>query len=243
MTDLQPQGPPEQPIAGAVKEEGSQVAATAVDQGRQAATAAAEAGTQVAGAGADGVRQVASEAASQAGQVTRQATEQARDLAQQAQTQLREQAGTQAQKAAGGLRDVSQQVRALSEGRSDEAGIAADSARQLAQKIETLAGRIDERGFDGTVEDLRDFARRRPGLFLLGAAAAGFAVSRLGRGLQVVQEQEPSAPATGSAPTDDAPTDAAPVPGAVAAYPPDTVADPPPAPVPPVATAPTMGGW
>ena len=196
MTDREPSQ-----VAGAAKEEGSQVASTAVDQGRQTASAAADAGSQVAGAGIDGARQVATDAAQQAGEVTRLATDQARDLVEQAQSQLREQAGTQAQKAAGGLRDVSSQVRALSEGRADQAGIAADGARQLAQKIDTLAARIDERGFDGTVEDLRDLARRRPGLFLLGAAAAGFAVSRLGRGLQVVQEQESSpAPRAATAP-------------------------------------------
>jgi len=238
MTDLQPSQ-----VAGTVKDEGSQVASTAKDQGKQAATAAAEAGGQVAGAGADGVRQVASEAASRAGEVTRQATEQTRDLVQQAQSQLREQAGSQAQRAAGGLRDVGQQVRALSEGRSDQAGVAADAARQLAEKIDELAGRLDERGFDGTVDDLRQFARQRPGLFLLGAAATGFAVTRLGRGLQVAQQAQSPSPA-GSA---DAGTTVPP------AVPVETMADPlddpleDPRPDPtipsPAGTSPTIGGW
>jgi hypothetical protein len=212
MTDGQPSQ-----VAGAAKEEGSQVASTAVDQGKQTASAAADAGSQVVGAGAEGARQVAAEAAGQAGEVTRQATEQARDFAQQAQSQLRDQAGTQAQRAASGLRDVGQQVRALSEGRSDEAGVAADAARQVAEKIDALAGRIDERGFEGTVDDLREFARRRPGLFLLGAAATGFAVTRLGRGLQASQQAQqaqqggpPAQPAAPPPPAVAAPTIEAP---------------------------------
>ncbi len=236
-------------VAGTVKDEGAQVASTAVDQGKQTASAAAEAGSQVAGAGAEGVRQVASEAATQAGEVTRQATEQARDLVQQAQTQLRDQAGTQAQRAAGGIRDVGQQVRALSEGRSDQAGIAADAARQLADKLDQLAVRLDQRGFEGTVDDVRELARRRPGLFLLGAAATGFAVTRLGRGLQVVQQAQPSQ-SQPSAPTPSAPVgfDAAPSTGRMA-DPLDGLADDPPAvddptlPSTPVGTSPTIGGW
>ena len=244
MTDLHSGPGPERPserAAGAVKEEGSQVTSTAAEQGRQTASAAAEAGSQVAEAGVEGVRQVASEAASQAGQVTRQATDQARDLAQQAQTQIRDQAGNQTKRAASGLRDVSQQVRALSDGRGEEAGIAADAARQLAEKIEQLAGRIDERGFEGTVEDLRGFARRRPGLFLLGAAVAGFAATRLGRGLQVAGQAQPASPsADGSGPR-DVPTSAT-----AAAFPADTLVGPAPEstmPPPSGQDAPVIGGW
>jgi hypothetical protein len=128
--------------------------------------------------------------------VTKQASDQAREFVEQAQSRFQEQAASQAQKAAGGLRDVSQQVRALSEGKAENAGFAADGARQIADKIGELAGRVDERGFDGTVEDLRQLARRRPGLFLLSAAATGFVVGRLGRGLQAANQQS-SAPADG----------------------------------------------
>ena len=129
-------------------------------------------------------------------EVTRQATDQARQFVGEAQSQLKEQASSQTQRAAGGLADVGRQIRALSEGRSDSAGVAADAARQLADKIEELAERIEQRGFDGTVEDLRSFARRRPGMFLLSAAATGFVVGRLGRGAQAAQQAE-SSPTTG----------------------------------------------
>jgi len=93
----------------------------------------------------------------------------------------------------------------------------------------------DERGLEGTVEDLRQFARRRPGLFLMGAAVAGFAVSRLGRGLQVVQQQ--GSPT--SSPTGDGYS-----PPAAAAYPTDIPDDAAPAPIPTTPAAQTtIGGW
>jgi len=176
------------------KEEAAQVASTAAKQGKQTVSAAAQAATQTSGTAAEGAKQVASEAAQQVTEVTRQASDQARELVGQAQTQLREQAASQTQRAAVGLSDVGRQIRALGEGQPDEAGFAADGARQIADKIEELAGRLEQRGFDGAVEDLRDFARRRPGMFLLSAAATGFVVGRLGRGMQVAQQPPGAAP-------------------------------------------------
>ena len=178
------------------KDEATQVASTAVDQGKQTASVAADAAGQTAATAADGAKQVASEAAQQITDVTRQATDQARELVGQAQSQLHEQATAQTQRAASGLADVGRQLKALGDGRTDEAGIAGDAARQLADKVEQIAGRIEQRGFDGTVEDLKTFARRRPALFLLSAAATGFVVGRLGKGAQAAQGDG----ATGSTP-------------------------------------------
>jgi hypothetical protein len=190
-------GSPPEPTHVA-KEQATQIASTAVDQGRQTAGAAAGAAGQAVGTATEGAKQVASEAAQQAGRVTQQAADQARDLVTQAQTQLHDQAQTQTQRAADGLTDVSGKIRALSEGRVDQAGFAADTARQLADKVEELAGRIQQRGFDGTVADLRSFARRRPGMFLLSAAAGGFVVGRLGRGAQVGEDGSSGRPAAGA---------------------------------------------
>ena len=198
------------------KDEATQVASTAVDQGKQTASVAADAASQTAATAADGAKQVASEAAQQVTEVTRQATDQARELVGQAQSQLHEQATTQTQRAASGLADVGRQLKALGDGRTDEAGFAGDAARQLADKVEEIAGRIEERGFDGTVEDLKTFARRRPALFLLSAAATGFVVGRLGKGAQAAQGDG----ATGSAP--------APVPASVPAMATPTLPEPAP---------------
>jgi uncharacterized phage infection (PIP) family protein YhgE len=196
MTDTRqydgPSGAPSPGTTEAVKDEATQVASTAVEQGKQTASVATEAAGQTAATAAEGAKQVASEAAQQVTEVTRQATDQARELVGQAQNQLHEQATTQTQRAAEGLADVGRQIRALSDGQPDRAGFAADAARQLADKVEELAGRIEQRGFDGALDDLRTFARRRPGAFLLSAAATGFVVGRLGKGAKTAQGSESS---------------------------------------------------
>jgi hypothetical protein len=206
MTDIrqftEPSGPGDDGPGAkeAAKDEATQVASTAVEQGKQTVSVAADAAGQTAATAADGAKQVASEAAQQVTEVTRQATEQARELVGQAQSQLHEQATTQTQRAAGGLADVGRQIRALSDGQTDQAGLAADAARQLAEKVEEIAGRLEQRGFDGAVDDLTSFARRRPGMFLVSAAATGFLVGRLGRGAQVAKETDTSTASPSSTP-------------------------------------------
>lgn len=120
--------------------------------------------------------------------MTKQASTQARDFVGQVQVQVRDQANAQTQRASAGLKDVSRQLRGLAEGQPRGGGFAESGARQVAEKIEELANRLDERGLEGTVDDVRRFARQRPGLFLLGATASGFLVARLGRGLKAAQE-------------------------------------------------------
>jgi hypothetical protein len=165
--------------ATAVKEQASEAASTAV----------AKSG-EVAGAATEGARQVASEASRQAGQLTQEALTSARTLVGEATGSLREQAGQQTERAASGLRTLSDQVRALAEGRADEAGAAGDYARQAGEKLQQVAERLESGGIEGALSDLQGFARRRPGVFLLGAAAAGFAVGRLVRGAQAANASD-----------------------------------------------------
>jgi len=66
-------------------------------------------------------------------------------------------------------------------------------ARQASGEVQRFAQRIDERGFDGLVDDLQSFARRRPGAFLLGAAVTGFATGRLLRGARDAASDDDSA--------------------------------------------------
>jgi hypothetical protein len=159
-------------------------ASDAKEQAKETATAAVAKTGEVAGTATEGARQVASEATRQAGELTKEAAAQVRSLASEATGQLREQAGQQTQRAASGLRSLSEQVRALSDGRPEEAGAAGDYVRQAGDKLQDVAQRLDEGGLDGLFEDLQGFARRRPGLFLIGAAAAGFAAGRVLRGAQ-----------------------------------------------------------
>jgi hypothetical protein len=154
------------------------------DQASEAASTAMAKTGEVAGTATEGARQVASEASRQAGQLAQEALSSARTLVGEATGSLREQAGQQTERAASGLRSLSDQVRALAEGRTEEAGAAGDYARQAGEKLQHVADRLESGGLEGALSDLQSFARRRPGVFLLGAVAAGFAVGRLARGAQ-----------------------------------------------------------
>jgi hypothetical protein len=54
-------------------------------------------------------------------------------------------------------------------------------AEQAAEWLDTSASYIEDRGIEGLAADVVDFARRRPGVFLAGAAVVGFGVGRLVR--------------------------------------------------------------
>ena len=155
------------------------VASTAAEQTGHVATRAVEGGKWVAAVGQDEARQVASTAAEQVGQVAGEVGTQARNLIEESKTQLHAQAQTQTDQIATKLRTLGDQVQALVEGRTEDAGPLGDYARQAAQTVSHVANRVEDRGFDGIVEDVQRFARRRPGTFLLGAAVAGFGIGRL----------------------------------------------------------------
>lgn len=127
-------------------------------------------------------RNVAGTAKDQAGRVADEAREQGRNLMQQAASEAKQQAHGQTQRAAGVAQSIAGQFRALSEGRADEAGEVGRYMQQVSDQIESFATSLDQRGFDGLVDDLSSFARRRPGVFLISAATAGFLTGRLLRG-------------------------------------------------------------
>ena len=66
------------------------------------------------------------------------------------------------------------------------------------RQVEGLASRLEQRGPQGLMDDVTRFARRRPGVFLSGAVAAGFVVGRVVRAGVATQQvdgdrpQEPS---------------------------------------------------
>ena len=140
------------------------------DMGRNA-NAAGQQGQEAAERAASEASQVADTAKDQARQVKDEVATQARGLVDQAKSELRDQGRSQAD-----------QAEALAAGRVDEAGNVADYVRKAGDQVGRVADRLDQRGIDGVVDDVQAFARRRPGAFLLGCAAAGFVTGRLLRG-------------------------------------------------------------
>jgi hypothetical protein len=64
-----------------------------------------------------------------------------------------------------------------------QSGLATQMAQEAAERVRGVASWLDQREPGDLLDGVRDFARRHPGTFLVGAAAAGMVAGRLTRGL------------------------------------------------------------
>ena len=161
------------------KREARKVTATAKNEAEQVKGAAVGGTKVVARTAKQDVRELAGTVRSQAEQVKGELAGQARGMLAETQGQLQAQADLQASRLAGALFQVGSQAVALSQGRPEQAGPLVDYAEQAATWLDDRASYIEERGLEGLATDVVDFARRRPGVFLAGAAVVGFGVGRL----------------------------------------------------------------
>jgi ElaB/YqjD/DUF883 family membrane-anchored ribosome-binding protein len=145
---------------------------------------AAVQGKDVARVTTQGAGAVVQEAGTQVGQVVEEAKVQARNALEDAKSQLRDHADAQATKISDGLRSLSNEMRALSEGRPEAAGTAKQYLEQATSKLDGAVSRLDAGGLEGVLNDVQRYARRRPVMFLAGAAAAGFLAGRLFRSVK-----------------------------------------------------------
>lgn len=132
---------------------------------------------------AEAGQHVASVAKDQAGEVTAEAGRHARNLVDQGRSELQQQASSQQQRAAGGLNALADELHRLASGEG-QPGVAADLARQAGERTQAVASWLEGREPGDVVEEVRTFARQRPGAFLLVAAGAGVLAGRLSRGLK-----------------------------------------------------------
>lgn len=125
--------------------------------------------------------QVASTAKEQAQQVTSDVRQQARQLAGETKSQLSTQATSQRDKAVSQLRSVAEEFGSMSQN-SEQSGLGAQLAQEGSRITHQVADFLEQREPTQLLDEVRNFARRRPGVFLAGAAFAGVAVGRLTRG-------------------------------------------------------------
>jgi hypothetical protein len=149
----------------------SSTADVARDQASQVADTAKQAGTQV----VDTVKD-------QAGQVTEEAKHQAKQLLSQAQTELSDQAASTQRRVSEGLHALAEELTGMARN-SEQDGVATDLARQAADKARQAAGWLADRDPGSLLNDVRSFARRKPGTYLALALGAGVVAGRLTRGL------------------------------------------------------------
>ncbi|MBY5161359.1 hypothetical protein [Salsipaludibacter albus] len=153
---------------------------------RVAGTASSEA-SRLGGRASDGMKSVAGETRAQV-----------RGIADTAIAQVRERADEQVDQAGQGLRRSSEQLQALARGNPDEAGAMGDYAESAAEVVAGWADRLDDRGIDGLLGDMSDFARRKPGQFLVGALFAGVVAGRVGRSVRAADVHLPERPEQGA---------------------------------------------
>ncbi|MET0964903.1 MAG: hypothetical protein ABWZ02_00815 [Nakamurella sp.] len=170
-------------------------AEVAKEQAGQVADTAKQAGTQVAGT----VKE-------QAGEVTAEAGKQAKQLLAQAQTEVTDQAAATQRRVAEGLHALADELTGMAKN-SDQDGPATDLARQAADRAHQAAGWLADRDPGTLLQEVRSFARRKPGAYLAIALGAGVLAGRLTRGLTAATDANSTGDTPGS--TDSSTTAAA----------------------------------
>jgi hypothetical protein len=146
---------------------------------------------------ADAAQNVAETAKTEAVNVAAEVKTNARDLLHQAKSDLTDQAGTQQQKVAEGLRSVAGELHSMAAA-SDQPGVATDLVRQAAERSSAVASWLDRRDPGSLLTEVKSFARQRPGTFLLLAAGAGVLAGRLSRSLSTGAPETTGTTATGT---------------------------------------------
>jgi hypothetical protein len=132
---------------------------------------------------ADETRQVGRTAAEEARNVAGEATAQVRNLADEARLQIEEQSRSQRDRLVSTLSTFSDDLDSMSRGEgAGTHGLAADAVRMASDRARQFSYRLEGREPQELLDELRSFARRRPGMFLLGSLAAGVVAGRLLRG-------------------------------------------------------------
>jgi hypothetical protein len=128
---------------------------------------------------AERAKHATDELRSQAGEVTQDVRSQARHLIERTREEAVKEASDRTSQFAGTLHGLADELRTMA--RADQDGRLSAVASGAADRAERFAGRLDDRGAEGLVVDVKQAVRRRPGLVLAAAVAAGFVVGRLVR--------------------------------------------------------------
>ncbi|WP_345763096.1 hypothetical protein [Diaminobutyricibacter sp. McL0608] len=153
---------------------------TDTDTSEGIAGVAREQAAHVAEAAQESGQHVVDTAKDEAANVAREAKYQLTDLYEQAQDEVKDQAAVQQERVAARLRDVSDQFSQMARN-SSTGGMATDLVHEAAARTGEIASWLDQRDPGALLDEVRSFARRRPGTFIAVAALAGVLAGRLTR--------------------------------------------------------------
>jgi hypothetical protein len=144
---------------------------------------------EVGNTSAESGEQVMHTVGEQTRRVAEETSKQARNMLHEGRQQLTEQAREGQQKTAQGLHTLADQLENMY-AKSDGSGIGPEVIHQAAGHTRTVASWLEDRQPGDLLNEVRGFARRKPGVFLAGAALAGVLVGRLTRGVVAAQSDD-----------------------------------------------------
>lgn len=180
-------------------------AGSARDPAIQTRDEAKERAADVRDSAVEASRHVADVAKDRAGDVAAEAGRHLQGLVTQTKREANDQLATQQQRLAGGLHTLSEEFHSMGSG-NDQSGFASDLARQAGDRAHRVAAWLEDREPADVLDEVRSFARRRPGMFIALAAGAGVLAGRLVRGLKddsAGAESEPARAGTLRPPGDE----------------------------------------
>ena len=163
-----------------VAESARQAVETARDAGADVARTARDAGTDVASTARDAGADVGRAVKEEALQVAHTASDQAQQVGVGVRQRMREEVDRQHRQVADRVGTFAEELYTMAGERPDTP--AGELVGMLATRSRSFAEYLDQHGPDRVLHELQEFARRRPGTFIVAAVAAGFVVGRLGKG-------------------------------------------------------------
>lgn len=138
-----------------------------------------------------GAKDIAHTAKDEAVAVAGAAKSQLKDLYAQSRSEVGDQAAQQQKRLATGLRTAGDELGSMARS-SEGGGIATDLVQQLSTRLSGAAEWLSNREPADVLEEVKRFARRRPLVFIAGAAVAGILAGRLTRALAANHGDESS---------------------------------------------------
>jgi ElaB/YqjD/DUF883 family membrane-anchored ribosome-binding protein len=146
-------------------------------------------GHDTSGSGSDTARETMSAATGEARHLATEAKERATSLFDRTRDDMSVQMREKSREAGAAMRSLAEEFGHLAAGRPEEARRAREYVEMAEQRLTQMANRLDYGGPDVVVDDIRQYARRHPGMFLAIAAGAGFGIARLTRAARSQQNE------------------------------------------------------
>ncbi|MFI9009064.1 hypothetical protein ACIGNX_17745 [Actinosynnema sp. NPDC053489] len=177
---------------------------------------AGQEGTAVAQHARQAAGEVGSTAREQVGQVAHEAKGQAKHVVHDMRERVAGEAEEQARRVSRQIDRIADELGSMAENSGPDS-LTAGTLRQVSDAGRKAARYLDDRGARGLLDSAQDFARRKPGTFLIGAAVAGFLLTRAVKSMNAGEQPQSSGPQPQHGYTDQLPT--TPVPAHAAPYP------------------------